>query len=122
MSRSPRLARLSMAGRRCAVAPLVVCRYGKSGGMQAMRYWAMAGLMLAACQQQVKAPQKPAEITFDGAQVTNVAARAAHGERLSWTLGCRGCHRDTLEGGSFYERYASNLTREVPKYSDAEIE
>lgn len=83
------------------------------------------GLMCAtvlACQQQPKPPQKAAEITFDGAQVTNAAAKLAHGERLSWTLGCRGCHREKLEGGEFYERYASNLTRELPKYSDPEIE
>jgi len=82
-------------------------------------------LLAGACQQQKKAEQPPAkapEITFDGAQVTNAAARIAHGERLSWTLGCRGCHREKMEGGQFYERYASNLTRELPKYSDAEIE
>jgi len=87
-----------------------------------MRYWVIAALLLAACQQQAKAPEKAAEITFDGAQVTDAAARIAHGERLSWALGCRGCHRPNLEGGSFYERYASNLTRELPHYSDAEIE
>jgi mono/diheme cytochrome c family protein len=91
-----------------------------------MRNWGIAMLLLAgACQQQKKAEQPPAkapEITFDGAQVTDTAARVAHGERLSWALGCRGCHRPKLEGGEFYERYASNLTRELPKYSDAEIE
>lgn len=87
-----------------------------------MRYWTCAALLLAACQQQPKPAPKPAEITFDGAQVTDAAALRTHGERISWTLGCRGCHREKLEGGSFYERYASNLTRELPKYSDAEIE
>ena len=91
-----------------------------------MRNCGIALLLLAgACQQEKKAeqpPAKPPEITFDGAQVTDAAARVAHGERLSWTLGCRGCHREKLEGGQFYERYASNLTRELPKYSDAEIE
>ena len=69
-----------------------------------------------------KPPQKPTETTFDGAQVTNAAAPIAHGERISWILGCRGCHGEKLEGGTFYERYASNLTRDLPKYSDAEIE
>src|SRR3982751_604877 len=88
-----------------------------------MRYLSVAVLLLAgACQQQSKPLQKATETTFDGAQVTNAAAVIAHGERLSWTLGCRGCHREKLEGGAFYERYASNLTRELPKYSDAEIE
>lgn len=83
-----------------------------------MRHWGIAVLLLAAACQQQKAP----ETTFDGAQVTDAAAKIAHGERLSWTLGCRGCHRAKLEGGEFYERYASNLTRELPKYSDVEIE
>lgn len=87
-----------------------------------MRHWGIAVLLLAAACQQQKSREKPPEVTFDGAQVTAAAARIAHGERLSWTLGCRGCHREKLEGGSFYERYASNLTRELPKYSDAEIE
>src|SRR5206468_12324100 len=79
-------------------------------------------LLAAACQQQPQPPARPAQISFDGAEVTDAAAKIAHGERLSWTLGCRGCHREKLEGGAFYERYASNLTRELPKYSDAEIE
>ncbi len=88
-----------------------------------MRYWIFVALLLAACeQQQAKPAAKPVEITFDGAQTTNAAAAVAHGERLSWTLGCRGCHREKLQGGSFYERYASNLSRDLPKYSDAEIE
>ena len=89
-----------------------------------MRNWGIAVLMLAAaCQQQkTQPPAKPPETTFDGAQVTDAAAKVAHGERLSWTLGCRGCHGPQLQGHSFYERYASNLTRELPKYSDAEIE
>jgi len=88
-----------------------------------MRIGAIALLaVLGACQQQSKPPEKPAEISFDGAEATNAAAIRAHGERLTWTLGCRGCHREKLEGGTFFERYASNLTRELPKYSDAEIE
>lgn len=87
-----------------------------------MRTWMGAALLLAACQQQPKPAAKPAEISFEGADVTDAAALRAHGERISWTLGCRGCHREKLEGGSFYERYASNLTRDLPKYSDAEIE
>src|SRR5258706_9655783 len=87
-----------------------------------MRHWGIDVLLLtAACQQQKPAAKAP-QIAFDGAEVANAAAKIAHGERLSWTLGCRGCHREKLEGGSFYERYASNLTRELPKYSDEEIE
>jgi cytochrome c553 len=88
-----------------------------------MRNWvAAAALLASACQQQAKMPAKPAEVTFDGAQVTDAAAVRAHGERLSWMLGCRGCHGPELQGHRFYERYASNLTRELPNYSDAQIE
>lgn len=88
-----------------------------------MRPWPLAlALLGAACQQQPKAPPKPPEVAFDGAHVTDAAALRAHGERLTWTLGCRGCHGPQLQGHRFYERYASNLTREIPKYSDAQIE
>jgi len=87
-----------------------------------MRIWGITAMLLAAACQQQKPPAKAPEITFDGALVTDAAAKVAHGDRLTHTLGCRGCHRDQLEGGEFYERYASNLTRELPKYSDAEIE
>ena len=87
-----------------------------------MRLWILAALCLAACQQQPKPAAKPVETSFDGAQTTDAAALRAHGERISWTLGCRGCHRDKLEGGTFYERYASNLSRDLGKYTDGEIE
>jgi cytochrome c553 len=87
-----------------------------------MRHWGIAVLLLAAACQQQKAPEKPPETTFDGAQVTDAAAKIAHGERLSWTLGCRGCHGLQLQGHRFYEAYASNLTRELPRYSDAQFE
>src|SRR3954470_14189804 len=87
-----------------------------------MRHWSVVvPLLMAACHQQSN-PLRPTETAFDGALVTNAAAEIAHGERISWILGCRGCHREKLEGGTFYERYASNLTRDLPNYSDAEIE
>jgi len=88
-----------------------------------MRYWAVAAFALGACQQQqAKAPVGPAPITFDGAGAAAIPAKVAHGERISWTLGCRGCHGPELHGHRFYERYASNLSRDLPMYSDADIE
>lgn len=88
-----------------------------------MRAGAIALLaVLAACQQQPATPAKPAEITFDGAVVTTAAGKVAHGERLTHVLGCTGCHNQGLVGDRFYELYASNLTREIPKYSDAQFD
>jgi cytochrome c553 len=111
----------SIGRRRCAA--IAILGYALSGGDKPMRIWAVALLAgAAACHQQPKAVAKPAEITFDGAQVTGAAAIVTEGERMSRVLGCRGCHRDNLQGGPFFERYASNLTRELPKYTDAELD
>ena len=95
-----------------------------------MRLWGAAVLIgLAACQRQPAAAPKPAEITFDGAAVTDAAALRAHGERLTHVLGCTSCHGAHLEGEQFDPEmkqygpiWASNLTVEVPEYSDAQLE
>jgi len=88
-----------------------------------MRNWGIAILLLvAACQQQPKAPAAATVITFDGAVVGDAAGRMAHGERLTHVLGCTGCHNKGLVGDRFYELYASNLTRDVPKYTDAQFD
>jgi cytochrome c553 len=79
---------------------------------------ALACAALAACQQH----QSPKEITFDGALTTDKAAMIRHGERLTHVLGCTGCHGAKLQGERFYELFASNLTRDLPKYSDAQFE
>src|SRR4051812_46823782 len=77
-------------------------RYGAGGGDKQMRKWGCALLLVGAgCQQRAVPAAKAAEMTFDGAQVTDAAARVAQGERVSRVLGCRGCHRDNLQGGSF---------------------
>jgi cytochrome c553 len=87
---------------------------------------ALAGL--SACDRNAStsdnqaAPVMPAALTFEGATTTDLATLIAHGERISWALGCRGCHGPDLQGHYFYERYASNLTRDLHNYSDAEIE
>src|SRR5437764_15413077 len=88
-----------------------------------MRCWMVAvALFAASCHQQAKPPAKPAAVSFEGAEAIDASAVRAHGERLSWVLGCRGCHGPELQGHRFYERYASNLTRELPNYSDVQIE
>ena len=72
-------------------------------------------LALGACNRQ------PTPITFDGAGTSQKAAQIRHGERLTLVLGCTGCHRDNLQGGRFFELYASNLTRELPRYNEAQF-
>jgi mono/diheme cytochrome c family protein len=87
-----------------------------------MRGWGAALLaMLAACDQQQPSPGPP-PIAFDGALAQAVSARVAHGKRIADVLGCTGCHGANLQGKRFYELYASNLTRDLRDYSDADIE
>lgn len=80
-------------------------------------------LATAACQRA------PAPITFDGAAVGDKAAMIRHGDRLASVLGCRGCHGKDLQGTFFTQYqpqygplYASNLTVEIPEYTDAQLD
>ncbi len=80
---------------------------------------------MAACgspqPSEESGPPEPPPTAFDGALVTDVSARIAHGKRIADVLGCTGCHGAGLRGKRFYELYASNLTRDVRKYSDAAL-
>ena len=98
-----------------------------------MRSLLLAALLTTAACGSPKTDQstseQPTPIAFDGALTTNEAARIAHGERLTWVLGCRGCHGKDLTGRNFTEDdpqygpvYASNLTLALPHYSDAAFE
>jgi len=90
-----------------------------------MRKRLVAVLMLSvsACQRA------PEPITFDGALTDDKAALVRHGERLTHVLGCTGCHGAHLEG-TFLTKdepqygpiYASNLSVEVPEYTDAQLD
>jgi mono/diheme cytochrome c family protein len=86
---------------------------------------------LAACSKQPQhAPATMvAEAAFDGAGVADAAGRIAHGQRISFVLGCHGCHTDKLTGQNIFDdapqfgaMYAPNLTQFVPRHSDAQIE
>ena len=93
-----------------------------------MRFRMIAlALAVAACEpdagdEQSIVPSEPIAVSFEGADARARAARAAHGERLSRVLGCRGCHGKQMEGKRFYELYASNLTRDLAGYSDKQLE
>jgi mono/diheme cytochrome c family protein len=94
-----------------------------------MRFIPILCLAAASCQQQPGPAAKPIVTTFDGAGVTSASALRAHGERLTHVLGCTGCHGSNLQGTFFTKDdpqygplYASNLTVEVPEYSDAQLD
>jgi len=92
-----------------------------------MRQWLLAMVMcgLAACapeSDEHSALPQPQPTAFDGALVQQAAAKAAHGKRIADVLGCTGCHGKDLQGERFYELYASNLTRDIDKYSDQQLE
>ena len=89
-------------------------------------------LGLAACDSSETSGKSPIEAvpaSFEGADAATAEERIKHGERLSWILGCRGCHGKTLDGKMFDNDpkgygllWASNLTRSVPKMSDAQMD
>lgn len=90
----------------------------------------LAVAALAACSKAShQAAAMPVETAFDGAAVANAAARIAHGQRISYVLGCHGCHTDKLTGQNIFDdspqfgaMYAPNLTQFVPRHTDAQIE
>jgi cytochrome c553 len=94
-----------------------------------MRVWGAAFLLIcAACQQQATPAAKPAEVTFDGAHVSDAGAMRAHGERLTHVLGCTGCHGADLQGKDMADKpedgamYSPNVTLIAARYGDADFE
>jgi mono/diheme cytochrome c family protein len=88
-----------------------------------MRIWGAAFLLaLAACQQ------KPAQLTYEGADYKSEAAKIAHGKRLAVVLDCTGCHGTNLQGTNLVDKpengpmYAPNISLLLGKYSDAELD
>lgn len=91
-----------------------------------MRLWLLGLLVVTvACGSRDTAqdgpPAESPPTAFDGALATEASARVTHGKRIADVLGCTGCHGTGLQGKRFYELYASNLTRDVRNYSDAEL-
>ena len=88
-----------------------------------MHRWGIAiALLLAACGE------KPAQLSFDGANYNTEAQKIAHGDRLTRVLGCRGCHGEDLRGTDMAAKpedgamFSPNVTLAVSKYSDADFE
>jgi mono/diheme cytochrome c family protein len=94
---------------------------------------AAAGVM--ACDRKPPEPEnvvvaaKPAQLSFDGAGYKDDISKVMHGDRLSWVLGCKGCHGANLQGTNvtkddpnFGDMNAPNVTLLMAKYSDAELD
>lgn len=94
----------------------------------------LAVASLPACGSSNESEQRaasavPAQLSFDGADYKDDAAKLAHGGRLSWVLGCKGCHGSNLQGSNvtkgepnFGDMNAPNLTLLMADYSNAELD
>ena len=87
--------------------------------------WLLASL--SACHRS--STPALAEASFDGVTATDPAALRAAGERITYVVGCKGCHGQNLTGEKFDDDpagygvvWAPNLTRAVPKLDDAQLE
>jgi mono/diheme cytochrome c family protein len=78
-------------------------------------------LGIAGCGSPVAEQPEPPPVAFAGALVVDASSRVAHGKRIADVLGCTGCHGAELQGKRFFELYVSNLTRDMPGYSDAQF-
>ncbi len=103
-----------------------------------VRYLIAAGLLLAtmSCYGPGETParqQKPnvplTQLSFDGADAADAAAKIAHGERMSRILGCKACHGENLQGTNvtakepeWGEMNAPNLTLLMARYTDSELD
>jgi cytochrome c553 len=88
-------------------------------GLMVAAVLAIAGCGSPAGEQSMP---EPPPIALAGALLADAGSRIEHGRRAADVLGCTGCHGAELQGKRFYELYASNLTREMPKYSDAQFQ
>lgn len=71
----------------------------------------------------------PAQLSFDGADYKDDAAKIAHGKRLTQVLHCNACHGDNLQGTNvsaddpdYGDMNAPNITLLLAKYSDADFD
>lgn len=95
----------------------------------------LAAACTAACDRKPEEPTKAveapkaAQLSFDGAGYKDDIAKVIHGDRLSWVLGCKGCHGSNLQGmnvtkddPNFGDMNAPNITLLMASYSDAELD
>jgi mono/diheme cytochrome c family protein len=90
--------------------------------VQAWPWLVLLAFALGACGDASDRAGLPATVQFERA----AAELVPHGERLSKVLGCSGCHGQDLRGEDWSEPgfgrlWTANLTRAVPRYSDAQL-
>lgn len=93
---------------------------------------ALASLSACGTQSEEASKQaeaKPAQLTFDGADYKDDAAKVAHGKRLADVLDCTGCHGQNLQGANvtaddpeYGDMNAPNITLLLAEYSDADLD
>ncbi len=89
---------------------------------------------LSACDRQTEndlpiVPAAAAQLSFEGADYTDEAAKVAHGKRLATVLDCTGCHGENLQGKNvsaddpdYGDMNAPNITLLLASYSDADLD
>ena len=99
-----------------------------------MRALVVTLLLLAACDRnagegQSTAEATPVQLSFEGADYKDAAAKIAHGKRLAIILDCTGCHGSNFQGMDMEANdpadeatYAPNVTLLLATYSDAELD
>lgn len=100
-----------------------------------MRYvlLGLAAFAIAGCDRSASDSDTSAgtliAVSYDGAYYDTDTAKLAHGERLSYVLGCRACHTAQLTGQSFPPEaeqptgiYSANLTRAMERLTDDQFE
>lgn len=79
--------------------------------------------LLSSCSAEPEKVSAPAPLRFEAVSANSTA----DGERLARVLGCKGCHGKDLTGKAWFDDpkvailYSSNLSRVVPRYTDAQL-
>lgn len=95
----------------------------------------LAAVAVSACEREpamtdnLVSAVKPTQASFDGAGYKDDIAKVMHGDRLSWVLGCKGCHGSNLQGTNvtkkdpnFGDMNAPNITLMMASYSDEQLD
>lgn len=92
---------------------------------------AAAGLVACdrnAAEQSAAVSAPSVQPAFDGADFRDEASKLVHGERLTWVLGCRGCHGKDLHGQLWDDNpqeygvtWSPNLTRSADAMTEAQL-